>query len=109
MPITRGGRPMPARTCPQCRQLQSDVSFDYSDAERFKTFHSSLIDSAREGALRVESGDLEWSDRIACVLRCTRCGARFRLECETLHGHGGRWHPEGEAEDPAGRPLAGSR
>jgi hypothetical protein len=85
---------MPAESCPQCRQFQSDVSFDYSDAEWFKTFHDSLTESAREGALQVERGDLGWSDHIACVLRCARCGALFRLECETLHGRGGCWHPE---------------
>jgi hypothetical protein len=87
---------MPPGPCPQCHHLQTSVSFDYSDAERFKTFHESLSRSVRDGALRTERGDLQWSDHIECVMRCARCGTRFRLDCETLHGRGGRWLPEAE-------------
>jgi hypothetical protein len=85
---------MQPSTCPRCQDLQANVSFDYSDAERFKSFHEILSRSVRRGELQLDEGDLQWSDEIECVLHCPRCGKRFRLNCETLHGRGGRWQPE---------------
>ena len=80
--------------CPHCEQLPAKLKFRHVDASVFMSFHSKLCEDVARGVLRVESGDLQWSDIIKCTIRCAHCGTRFQLVCETYHGSGGEWHVE---------------
>ena len=83
--------------CPHCEQLPAKLKFRHVDASVFMSFHSKLCEDVARGVLRVESGDLQWSDIIECTIRCAHCGTRFQLVCETYHGSGGEWHVEPRA------------
>ena len=56
--------------------------------------HRDLVDNGiTPGVLRIMDGSLQQGDFISCTLRCTRCGQKFQLTCETYHGGGGNFTP----------------
>jgi hypothetical protein len=63
--------------CPSCCQF---VIVDIKSSQQLQALHHRLFFSGvKPGVLVIEDGDLQWSDSMECVLRCTACGQRFKL------------------------------
>lgn len=73
--------------CQQCDQFD-DVPHIKLPAD-LKQVVNRITAAVTNKLLEITSGDLQWSDYIECDVRCTNCGANFRLCCETYHGAGG--------------------
>jgi hypothetical protein len=78
--------------CVSCQAFASSI--ELASAEQLDGFLSRLHhEGLATGILTVSEGSLAWSDSIECLLVCRFCGKRFRLQCETYHGRGGRFGP----------------
>lgn len=75
--------------CSQCDWFDTDVQIKHP--ADLKRMHNLATVAIANDQLAIANGDLQWSDYIECDLRCTDCGATFRLCCETYHGSGGTW------------------
>ena len=75
--------------CKQCDGFETKVQIKHP--AELKWLHNIAAEAVANEQLAIANGDLQWSDYIECDLRCTDCGAMFRLTCETYHGSGGTW------------------
>jgi hypothetical protein len=73
--------------------IDLEQPFDIRTPDDLRELIAAVQEALGRGRLEIVSGDLQWQDYMECVLRHTSTGRRYRLECETYHGSGGRWTP----------------